>query len=125
MSGYRSNLERDFNRRFKLPYETVKLKYTVEHTYTPDLLLAPNVHLELKGLFVSADRAKHLHIKKQHPNVKVLFVFQDAHRRLTRTSKTTYAEWCAKHGFAWVDVKDTHCMTTTDLLNIVEQSNGN
>ena len=84
-------------------YESDKLKYWVEHTYNPDFTIRENTYIETKGRFLSADRAKHLYIKEQHPEVKVYFLFGNASNTLTKSSKTTYAEWCDKHGFKWAD----------------------
>lgn len=84
-------------------YEDTKLKYTVEHVYHPDFTIAPNVFIEAKGRFLSADRAKHLHIKEQHPDVKIYFLFGNAENTLTKSSKTTYGDWCRKHGFEYAD----------------------
>ncbi len=84
-------------------YEVDKLKYTVEHTYCPDFKLRENTYIEGKGRFLSADRAKHLHIKEQHPDVTIHFLFGNSQNTLTKSSKTTYAEWCDKHGFKWAD----------------------
>jgi Phage endonuclease I len=84
-------------------YEDTKLKYLVEHVYNPDFTIAPNVFIETKGRFLSADRAKHLHIKEQHPEVKIYFLFGNADNTLTKSSKTTYAAWCEKYGFQYSD----------------------
>lgn len=84
-------------------YEDTKLKYWVEHTYNPDFTIGPNTYIETKGRFLSSDRAKHLYIKEQHPDVKIYFLFGNAYNTLTKSSKTTYAEWCDKHGFEWAD----------------------
>lgn len=84
-------------------YEDTKLKYVVEHTYNPDFTIGPNTFIEGKGRFLSADRAKHLHIKEQHPEVKVMFLFGNSQNTLTKSSKTTYAEWCDRHGFSYAD----------------------
>lgn len=84
-------------------YEADKLKYWVEHTYNPDFKLANGAYIETKGRFLSADRAKHLYIKEQHPDVKVYFLFGNAQNTLTKSSKTTYAEWCDKYGFEYAD----------------------
>ena len=84
-------------------YESDKLKYVVEHTYNPDFKLPNGIFIEGKGRFLSADRAKHLHIKEQHPEVKVYFLFGNASNTLTKSSKTTYAEWCDKYGFEYAD----------------------
>lgn len=99
---YRSKLEARYAKAHpRLPYETTKIPYVVTHTYTPDFQVGPNSFVEVKGLFSSADRSKHLYVKKQHPEITIEFVFQNPYLTLNKSSKTTYADWCDKHGFAW------------------------
>lgn len=107
-SGYKSGLEEKIAKVIgkDVKYETDKLKYTVEHTYNPDFTIGPSVYIEGKGVFKAADRAKHLYIRQQCPTAKVFFVFGNPNNRLSRVSKTTYAEWCDKHGFQWCSVED-------------------
>ena len=59
--------------------------------------------VETKGRFVTADRLKHIEIKKQHPHLDIRFVFSNSRQRISKTSKTTYASWCEKHGFKYAD----------------------
>jgi len=77
------------------------LEYVVTHTYNPDFKLRENVYFETKGFWRASDRAKHLHIKKQHPDVTVYLIFQNPDLKLNRASKTTYGEWATKHGIKW------------------------
>lgn len=118
----KSGLERDFAKLHPTAqYEPVRLSYTVRHTYTPDFKIAENTFVECKGLFTAADRAKHLHVKKQHPEVKIIFVFQNPHLRLSKLSKTTYAEWCEQHGFEWIAAQSLTNNTVITILNNKEQ----
>jgi len=57
--------------------------------------------IETKGRFVASDRAKHLLIQEQYPGIDLRFVFQKAGEKISRNSKTTYGEWCHKHGFQY------------------------
>ena len=99
---YKSKFEKDFAALYpELKYEPDKLAYTVTHNYNPDFKVKDGVYIECKGLFRPADRAKHLHIKEQHPDVKVYLVFQNPNNKLNRVSKTTYGEWCDQHGISW------------------------
>lgn len=86
-------------------YEKVKVKYRIERdaTYTPDFRLPNGIIVETKGRFLASDRTKHLLVKAQHPDLDIRFLFQRAHTRLSKTSQTTYADWCDKHGFKWAD----------------------
>jgi hypothetical protein len=88
----------------KAQYEPHRISYTPKiKSYTPDILLSNGMYIEVKGRFTSADRAKHLLIKKQHPNLDIRFVFQRSKQKLYKGSNTTYGEWCDRHGFKWAD----------------------
>lgn len=82
-------------------YETLKLSYSRPSTYTPDFILPNGVVLEVKGFWPPSDRTKHKLVKETHPDVDIRFVFQNAFNTLSKSSKTTYADWCDKHGILW------------------------
>jgi hypothetical protein len=111
LTTYKSGFERTFAKQFKLPYETTRLAYVVTHHYTPDWTVGPTRFIETKGLWTGADRQKHLYIKKQHPHIEVLLVFQDPNRRLSKASKVTYSAWCEKHGLPWASATDLSAIT--------------
>jgi hypothetical protein len=71
--------------------------------YTPDFKLPNGILIETKGRFVTADRQKHLHIKAEHPDKDIRFVFSRSSARISKLSNTTYADWCRKHGFKFAD----------------------
>jgi hypothetical protein len=107
---YRSGLEERVSRELeeagvKYEYETQKIKYRVEEdrTYTPDFILPNGIIVETKGRFTVADRKKHLLIQKQYPKHDIRFVFQNSRAKLYKGAKTTYAQWCDKHGFLYAD----------------------
>lgn len=82
------------------------LPYTIpasKHQYTPDFVLPNGIIIEAKGIFDAADRAKHLLIKKQYPNLDIRFVFSNAKAKIYKGSKTTNAAWCEKHGFPYAN----------------------
>ena len=64
-------------------YESMRIKYVKNHHYTPDFVLDNGVILEAKGRFMSSDRAKHLLVKAQHPDLDIRFVFMRASNTLT------------------------------------------
>lgn len=107
--GYRSGLEDTIQGHLAaqgvpFEYEAFRIPYVDKpHTYTPDFLLDNGIVVETKGYFTSADRAKHLLVKQQHPDIEIRFVFQRSKTKLSKTSKTTYAMWCEKHGFQYAD----------------------
>lgn len=108
--GYRSGLE-EINAKHltanKVPFvfEKVKIKYIIpatERTYSLDFELLDNgIMVETKGKFEPTDRAKHLYIKLQHPDLDIRFVFQRPQERISKNSETTYADWADKYGFKW------------------------
>ena len=107
--GFRSGLESQIAAELRSKgidpkYETRKIKYTKparSSTYTADFELPNGIIVETKGRFVTADRQKHLLIKEQHPDLDIRFVFTNPNARISKTSKTTYAMWCEKHGFKY------------------------
>jgi hypothetical protein len=109
--GYRSGLEEIIqvdlqSQGVNGEYEQHKIQYikpATHHTYTPDFKLPNGIFVETKGRFVIEDRKKHLLIKEQLPGVDIRFVFQNSKNKIRKGSKTTYADWCIKHGFKFAD----------------------
>lgn len=111
--GYRSGLEEQISdqlakNNITAEYEKHNVQYVVpasNRKYTPDFKLPNGIFIETKGRFVLADRQKHILIKSQHPALDVRFVFQNSRGKIRKGSKTTYADWCIKHGFMYADKK--------------------
>jgi predicted nuclease of restriction endonuclease-like RecB superfamily len=82
-------------------YETMRLPYTVQRVYTPDFILPNGVIVEAKGYWEPSDRTKHIAVREAHPDVDIRFCFLNAYNKLSKKSKTTYADWCDKKGFLW------------------------
>jgi hypothetical protein len=109
VAGYRSGLEEQIAQELKalgvsVEYEEHKLKYDKPAktcTYTCDFVLPNGIFIETKGRFVTADRQKHLLIKQQYPDLDLRFVFSNANGRISKKSRTTYADWCDKNGFKY------------------------
>ena len=108
-AGFRSGLEQDNAKHLKalrcgFEYEKKRIPYVPKQkTYTPDFVLENGIIVETKGRFLACDRTKHLLIKQQHPDLDIRFVFTNARQKISKRSKTTYADWCDKHGFLWAD----------------------
>jgi len=111
-NGYRSGLEETVSRQIAdagltVSYETDKIEYTWpkrKSTYRPDFKLPKPggfFYVETKGIWAVGDRAKHLLIKQQHPEIDIRFVFSNARSKLYKGSPTTYAMYCEKHGFQY------------------------
>lgn len=108
--GYRSGLESKVSAQLAeagvdFEYETFKIEYQVNETrkYTPDFRLPNGIIVETKGRFVAADRKKHLLVQQQHPDLDIRFVFTNSKAKLNKGAKSTYADWCQKHGFLYAD----------------------
>jgi len=109
--GFRSGLEMEIDESLKSrgidgEYEQHVIKYTkpeTHHKYHPDFKLPNGIFVETKGRFLTADRKKHLLIKAQHPELDIRFLFQNSKTRISKSSKTTYADWCIKYGFKFAD----------------------
>ena len=92
------------DRGYTYDYEQTKIPYQRKpSTYLVDFELHNGIIIETKGRFKSEDRAKHLLIKKQHPELDIRFVFSNSNSKLYKGSKNTYASWCEKHGFLYSD----------------------
>jgi hypothetical protein len=113
--GYKSGLELSVSMQinqteYPLNYETETLKYIVPERkakYTPDFVFTKRngdiMYVETKGRWMPDDRKKHLLVKEQHPDLDIRIVFQSAKSKLRKGSKTTYADYCDKHGIKWAE----------------------
>lgn len=104
LGPFRSQFEKDFALHLyrlgvEFSYESEVIPYTIEHEYNPDFKIG-NLIIETKGLFNQADRAKHLAVKRQHPELDIRIVFQ-RDNKINNKSKTRYSDWCKKHDFIY------------------------
>lgn len=110
-AGFRSAFELSVDAQLRAAgvtyqYEKRRIAYVPSgkpRHYRPDYELGNGIIIECKGLFSAADRTKHLLVRNQHPELDIRFVFQRSTTRLSKTSKTTYADWCRKNGFQYAD----------------------
>ena len=111
--GYRSGFEHKVSEqlsesKIKFQYEDTVIDYIkpeTKHKYTIDFTLPNGILVETKGRWVAEDRKKHLLIKKQHPELDIRIVFQSAKTKIRKGSKTTYGDYCDKHGIPWAEKK--------------------
>jgi len=109
--GYRSGFEHKISEQLEQQninpqYETTIVKYTIparDSKYTVDFTLPNGILVETKGRWMPDDRKKHLLVKEQHPELDIRIVFQSAKSKLRKGSKTTYADYCDKHGIQWAE----------------------
>ena len=110
-AGYRSGLEEATmadlrSRGAQASFETLVVRYekpASRHKYTPDFVLPNHRLVETKGRFLTADRQKHLLVRKQHPDLWIGIVFSNSRTKISKGSKTSYGDWCAKHGIPFAD----------------------
>lgn len=109
--GFKSGLEETIAKQIgdngiTVEYETEAIPYVMpatNHKYHPDFKLPNGIRIETKGRFVATDRKKQLLVKQQHPELDIRFVFTNSKSKISKNSKTTYADWCIKHGFKYSD----------------------
>jgi hypothetical protein len=112
--GYRSGLEKTVadqikKRGLRVKYEdpSSRISFTqpaIDRTYTPDFILPNGIVVETKGRFTLDDRKKHLWIQAQYGDkVDIRFVFTNSKSKIRKGSKTSYGDWCEKHGFLYSD----------------------
>ena len=111
INGYRSGFENKVasalsEQSISFEYEVTQIEYIkpqTTHKYTVDFTLPNGILIETKGRWTTEDRKKHLLIKDQHPELDIRFVFQNPKGKIRKGSKTTYADYCDKHGILWAD----------------------
>jgi len=82
-------------------YECHTFPYIIQHLYKPDFVLANNVVLECKGYWDPVDRRKIRQVIKENPDLDLRMVFQNPYNKISKRSKTTYAQWCDRYGIKW------------------------
>ena len=109
--GYRSGLEESIStqltsRGIPFKFEETKINFVQpekKRFYLPDFELPNGILVETKGRFLTADRQKHLWVQKQYPELDIRFVFSNANTKLSKISKTSYADWCVKNNFKFAN----------------------
>lgn len=107
--GFRSGLEEKVaefltSNGVKFTFETLKVPYVkpeTKHIYTPDFILDNGIIIETKGRWLLDDRKKHILIRKQRPDLDIRILFQNANAKISKGSKTSYADFCEKHGITY------------------------
>jgi hypothetical protein len=107
---YRSRFELSLakqliDKKIKFQYEEERIVYIPKvRTYTPDFYIpATDIYIEAKGHFDKSDRVKMALVKEQHKDLDIRMVFMHAKNKIYKGSKTTYADWCNKHGYIWAE----------------------
>ncbi len=87
------------------PDDIVYVQPAKERKYTPDFKVAPNIYIEAKGKLDLATRQKMCWFRDMNPRITIIFLFMNPDNKITKRSKTTYAMWAEKEGFAWLDFR--------------------
>lgn len=111
MRSFRSKFEKSISTQLtkeniNYGYEVTTIRFTKpvsNHRYTVDFTLPNGILIEAKGRWVAEDRKKHVLLKQQQPNLDIRFVFMRARTPIRKGSKTTYADFCDKHGILWAE----------------------
>ena len=108
---YRSKLEEKIASLFNelgvsFEYESIKVKYVIEHDYCPDFVLPNGRILEAKGYWDAESRRKMLAVKKCNPDLDIRMIFQSPYNTISKSSKTTYAQYCERHHIPWTTFTD-------------------
>ncbi len=86
--------------------ETIEyIQPSKKRRYLPDFKTIADVYIEAKGKWTADDRQKHVLLKQQHPDKRIVLVFMNANVKLSKRSKTTYGDWATKNGIEWYDWK--------------------
>lgn len=108
---YRSGLEERIvadckKKGVEVGFETHFIKYVVparDAKYNPDIFLPNGIIVEAKGIFETEDRQKQLLVREQYPDLDIRMVFSSSKSKIYSGSKTTYGDWCDKHGIQYAD----------------------
>ena len=128
--GFRSGLEERIIKQLeeyniKPNYESIKLDYIIpesKHVYTPACPVCKSIVIETKGRWVLEDRQKMLLLIEQHPEIEFRMLFYNANQKIKKGSKTSYADWCDKHGIKWAD-KRIPPEWIEDICNAISKEN--
>jgi hypothetical protein len=107
---FRSGIEKEIAKQLKkakVPYTYEKFKINYKYPeesrlYTPDFKIitrsGKEIIIEVKGIWIYSDRYKHLLVRRQYPELDIRFVFSRSKTRISKVSKTTYADICNGEG---------------------------
>ena len=109
--GWRSGLEEKLGAQLQADgrpfrYEGLTGEYRVPvrvARYTPDFILHNGIVVESKGRWLTADRQKIRLIAEQFPALDLRMVFSNSRTRISKQSKTTYAQYCDRIQIPYAD----------------------
>jgi hypothetical protein len=106
--SYKSGFERTIAanlamRGVEFTYEELRLPYTLNGEYRPDFVIVKSgIIVEAKGFLDRDSKRKMVAVKRQHPDIDLRFLFQQADKKM-QGSKQTHGEWAKKNGFEFAE----------------------
>ena len=131
--GFRSILEHDVSKRLtksriiweyeptdkSMTYNIVKKskaitcancghnEYHESHKYLPDFYIPKyDLYLEAKGYMVGGASVRKKMKALIDQGERIVMLFQSPYLKISKGSKTTYAQWAERSGIPWLSVKD-------------------
>lgn len=104
-------------------YEPDKIPFrqpAKERVYIPDFKLSESIYIEAKGKLDLQTRQKMEWFRDCNPEVIIIFLFQNPSNKITKRSKTTYAEWSEKNGWYWLDFRRGWMRSLQTLLKRIK-----
>ena len=98
----------------KYEYETTRVRYIIQHVYTPDFVLPNGVVLECKGYWEPADRRKIRAVKELNPNLDLRMVFQAPFNKIKKSKLHTRR--CEKHDIPWTSFQNIPPIGSSEFL---------
>lgn len=109
-SKFEGTVWKELRKHYKsCKYEPDKHEYVQPskyRKYIPDFKMAKNVYIEAKGKLDLATRQKMVWFRDCNPHIIIIFLFMNASNKITKRSKTTYAQWAEKNNFLWLDYRN-------------------
>lgn len=88
----------------KFDYEPIALPFVIKRKYFPDFYIpSKKLYIEAKGKLDADTKAKMIAVKEAHPELDIRIVFMRGSNKLSKSSKKTYMDWAALHGFPAAD----------------------
>lgn len=106
--GFRSRLEAEVERALvdlglSPQYEAETFNYFLRKRYKPDFKIG-DLYIEVKGYWPPHERSKFLAVVVSNPDLKIFVALQSPSNRISKRSRTTYSQWCDKHGIPWCPI---------------------
>jgi hypothetical protein len=80
--------------KYKFEPDTFELKNNNErYTYTPDIKIANNIYIEVKGWETTKARIKSRLMNEQYPNIEIIYIRESEYKQISKSAKDRIANW--------------------------------